>query len=175
MEGSRAILVEIQALVGQSAYSTPRRVGNGVEQNRLHQIVAVLERRLGLDFSRQDVYVNVVGGLRIDEPAADLAIAMAIIGSHRNLAVKTGTVMAGEIGLTGEIRPIRQCQNRLQEAARIGFQQMLVPEMELSAEAASLRVIPVATLSDAIRACFNPQGEARPLQNHENFLSEELV
>jgi DNA repair protein RadA/Sms len=177
MEGTRAILVEIQALVGQSAYSTPRRVGNGVEQNRLHQIVAVLERRLGLDFSRQDVYVNVVGGLRIDEPAADLAIAMAIIGSHRNLAVRTGTVMAGEIGLTGEIRPIRQCMNRLQEAARIGFRQMLVPEMDVSAdaEAASLQIIPVATLSDAIRACFNPQGASLPLPAHEESLSEELV
>jgi DNA repair protein RadA/Sms len=155
MEGSRAILVEIQALVGQSAYSTPRRIGNGVEQNRLHQIIAVLERRLGLDFSRQDVYVNVVGGLRIDEPAADLAIAMSIIGSHRNLAVKAGTVMAGEIGLTGEIRPIRQCQNRLQEAARIGFQQALIPEFELSMlDADTLQAVPVVTISDAIKACF---------------------
>ena len=72
-------------MVGQSAYSTPRRIGNGIEYNRLHQIIAVLERRLGLDFSKQDVYVNVVGGLRIDEPAADLAIAVAIISSARNL------------------------------------------------------------------------------------------
>lgn len=170
MEGSRAILVEIQALVGQSAYSTPRRIGNGVEQNRLHQIVAVLERRLGLDFSRQDVYVNVVGGLRIDEPAADLAIAMAIIGSHRNLSVQPGTVMAGEIGLTGEIRPIRQTRNRVQEADRIGFKRMLMPEMEAATTEASLHCIPIATIADAIKACFG----ARP-EVSEPYLSEEFV
>ena len=160
MEGTRPILVEIQALVGQSTYPSPRRIGNGVEHNRLHQIVAVLERRLGLDFSRQDVYVNVVGGLRIDEPAADLAIAIALIGSHRNLAVKSGTVVAGEIGLTGEIRQVRQCQNRLQEAARIGFKRFLIPDMELPPQGipdpSQLQTLPVATISDAIKACFSP-------------------
>lgn len=165
IEGSRPILVEIQALVGQSAYATPRRVGNGIEYNRLHQIIAVLERRLGLDFSRQDVYVNVVGGLRIDEPAADLAVAVAIISSARNLSVIQGTVVTGEIGLTGEIRPVRQCQNRLQEAARIGFQRMLIPRMELPPnslpDANTLKVFPVATMADTIKACFAPNSFER--------------
>jgi DNA repair protein RadA/Sms len=165
IEGSRPILVEIQALVGQSAYATPRRVGIGIEYNRLHQIVAVLERRLGLDFSRQDVYVNVVGGLRIDEPAADLAVAVAIISSARNLSVIQGTVVTGEIGLTGEIRPVRQAQNRLQEAARIGFQRMLIPRMELPPnslpDAKTLQVLPVATIADTIKACFAPNGFER--------------
>lgn len=160
IEGSRPILVEIQALVGQSAYSTPRRVGNGVEFNRLHQIIAVLERRLGLDFSRQDVYVNVVGGLRIDEPAADLAVAVAIISSVRNLSVIPGTVVTGEIGLTGEIRPVRQALNRLQEAARIGFKRMLIPPIDLPAnvmpEASKLKAIQVSTIADTIKACFDP-------------------
>lgn len=181
MEGSRAILVEIQALVGQSAYATPRRIGNGVEQNRIHQIVAVLERRLGLDFSRQDVYVNVVGGLRIDEPAADLAIAVALIGSHRNLSIQPGTVITGEIGLTGEVRPVRQCQNRLQEAARIGFQRMLIPDMDLPSnlpEGNPFAVIPVATISHAIKACFGALEQSKKIQAtkiEEEFLSEEFV
>lgn len=160
IEGSRPILVEIQALVGQSAYASPRRVGNGVEYNRLHQIIAVLERRLGMDFSRLDVYVNVVGGLRIDEPAADLAVAVAIISSARNLSVIQSTVVTGEIGLTGEIRPVRQCQNRLQEAARIGFKRILTPQMEVSPtdlpETSTLKIFPVSTISDTIRACFAP-------------------
>lgn len=160
IEGSRPILVEIQALVGQSAYATPRRVGNGIDANRLHQIIAVLERRLGLDFSRQDVYVNVVGGLRIDEPAADLAVAVAIISSARNVSVIGGTVVTGEIGLTGEVRPVRQCQNRLQEVARIGFERMLIPRMELPPTGIpqDLQLLPVATMADAVKACFAPPG-----------------
>ncbi len=170
IEGSRPILVEIQALVGQSAYSTPRRVGNGVEFNRLHQIVAVLERRLGLDFSRQDVYVNVVGGLRIDEPAADLAVAVAIISSVRNLSVIPGTVVTGEIGLTGEIRPVRQALNRLQEAERIGFKRMLLPQMDLAKASAAkgspapskLKSFQVSTIADAIKACFDPSNQPGP-------------
>lgn len=170
IEGSRPILVEIQALVGQSTYPSPRRVGNGIDANRLHQIVAVLERRLGLDFSRQDIYVNVVGGLRIDEPAADLAVAVAIISSARNLSVITGTVVTGEIGLTGEIRPVRQCQNRLQEVARIGFQRMLIPRMELppNGTPAKLQLLQVGTISDTVKACFSPRRPGQP----DNF--EEL-
>ncbi|HEY9746115.1 MAG TPA: magnesium chelatase domain-containing protein, partial [Oculatellaceae cyanobacterium] len=175
MEGSRAILVEIQALVGHSAYSTPRRIANGVEQNRLHQIIAVLERRLGLDFSRQDIYVNVVGGLRIDEPAADLAIAMAIIGSHRNLDIRSGTIVTGEIGLTGEIRQVRQMMNRLQEASRIGFRRMLIPGAECPALLeGALQAIPVESISDAIRACFSGSTPAKITEETVNRC-EELV
>lgn len=160
LEGSRPILVEIQALVGQSTYSTPRRIGNGVEYNRLHQIVAVLERRLGLDFSKQDVYVNVAGGLRMDEPAADLAVALAIISSHRNIAVRPGTAVTGEIGLTGEIRQVRQVESRLQEAARIGFQRLLTPEQageRWSGGGPNFEQVAVSTLGDAIRASFEPR------------------
>jgi DNA repair protein RadA/Sms len=127
LEGSRPLLVEIQALVGQSTYPSPRRVGNGIDYNRMHQIVAVLERRLGLDFSRQDIYVNVVGGLRVDEPAADLAVAIAIVSSARDLPVLPGTAVTGEIGLTGEIRPVSQTDRRQREAVRIGLSRMLIP------------------------------------------------
>ena len=184
VEGSRPILVEIQALVGQSTYPSPRRIGNGVEHNRLHQIVAVLERRLGLDFSRQDVYVNVVGGMRIDEPAADLAIAIAIISSHRNLSVLPGTVVTGEIGLTGEIRPVRNSSNRTQEASRIGFKRLLAPKGEdvkakpaaKSAAQSDFRVITVETLADAIRSCFAPQapGQPKPATPHSVETRERL-
>lgn len=162
LEGTRPILVELQALTGQSAYSTPRRVANGVEYNRLHQIVAVLERRLGLDFSHQDIYVNVVGGMRIDEPAADLGIALAIISSHRNLSLRTHTVVAGEIGLTGEIRPVRQWQSRLQEAGRIGFERIVLPRIDAQSGTPSgiIEVLEVSTLSQAIQACFAPQAPA---------------
>ncbi len=108
--------------------------------------------------------MNVVGGLRIDEPAADLAVAVAIISSARNLSVIAGTVVTGEIGLTGEIRPVRQCQNRLQEAARIGFKRMLIPRMELPSnalpDANKLKVFPVSAIADTIKACFAPNSFA---------------
>ncbi len=174
IEGSRPILVEIQALVGQSTYPSPRRVGNGIDANRLHQIIAVLERRLGLDFSRQDVYVNVVGGLRIDEPAADLAVAVAIISSARNLSVIGGTVVTGEIGLTGEIRPVRQCQNRLQEVARIGFKRMLIPQMELPPNGIpeNLQLLPVATIGDTIKACFAPRSFGHTVESASDEASD---
>ncbi len=131
MEGTRPILVELQALVGQSTYSSPRRVANGVEQGRLNQIVAVLERRIGLNFSQQDVYINVVGGIRIDEPAADLGIALAMISSYQNVPIKKGTVVCGEIGLTGEIRAVRLLDQRIREAERIGFDHIIMPEQDV--------------------------------------------
>ncbi|MBY0403147.1 MAG: DNA repair protein RadA, partial [Cyanobacteria bacterium] len=160
VEGSRPLLVELQALVGQSAYATPRRVANGVEFNRLHQVVAVLERRLGLDFSRQDIYVNVVGGLHIEEPAADLAIALAILTSQRNIAILPGTVLAGEIGLTGEIRPIRHGEKRMSEAQTLGFKQMILPQQNLPPQGSGwtghIQLIGVQTLMEALTKSFAP-------------------
>ncbi len=162
MEGTRPMLVEVQALVGQSAYSTPRRVANGADTNRLHQIVAVLERRLGLDFSRHDIYVNVVGGLSIDEPAADLGIAMAIITSQRDLSVRPGTVVAGEIGLTGEVRPVRNLEARILETEKIGFQRIVVPRSESRKRPVPLarykiEVAGVTSVMETISACLSPQ------------------
>ncbi len=127
MEGSRPLLVEVQALVGQTTYSIPRRLGNGVDVNRLHKLVAILERRVGLDLSKYDVYLNVVGGLRIDDPAIDLAAAMAIISSFRDKPVMTNTLAFGEVGLTGEIRPVPQPQRRLAEATQLGLSRAVTP------------------------------------------------
>lgn len=164
LEGTRPLLVELQALVGQSTYASPRRVVNGVETNRLHQIVAVLERRLGLDFSHQDLYVNVVGGLRVDEPAADLGIAMALVTNLRNLSLAPGTVVMGEIGLTGEIRPVRRWRERALEAEKIGFRRVVMPaareEGPSSAPSTTgCHLLPVATLMEAVTVCLDPRVE----------------
>jgi DNA repair protein RadA/Sms len=167
LEGSRPLLVEIQALVGQSTYPSPRRTSNGIDTNRVHQIVAVLERRLGLDFSKQDIYVNVVGGLRIDEPAADLAVAIAIISSARDIPVIAETVVTGEIGLTGEIRSINQIERREKEASRIGFTRMVCPasidptlkNATNSTSNDDIERFSVQTLADAVKACFTPKAE----------------
>jgi DNA repair protein RadA/Sms len=127
LEGSRPLLIELQALAGQSVYASPRRVVNGVETNRLHQVIAVLERRVGLSFANLDLYINVVGGMKIDEPAVDLGMAIALVTSLRDISVKSGTVLMGEIGLTGEIRSVRRWRERLMEAVKIGFTRIVLP------------------------------------------------
>ncbi|MBK8189775.1 MAG: DNA repair protein RadA [Vampirovibrionales bacterium] len=164
IEGTRPVLVEVQALVGQTAYSTPRRLANGVELNRLHQIIAVLERRVGLDLSRHDAYVNVVGGLRLDDPAADLGVALAIVSSWRDVGVRPSLALAGEIGLTGEVRPVRMADRRIQEAARLGLRRLALPAdstLGAPADADAFELLPVANLMDALLACL--PSAARPL------------
>jgi DNA repair protein RadA/Sms len=127
MEGTRPLLVEIQGLTSNTSFGNPRRTPNGIDFNRLLLIVAVLSRRIGLRLGEQDVFVNVVGGLRVSEPAADLAIAAAIASSIRDLPVRAETVLIGEIGLSGELRSVGQIPARLREAANIGFKQAVVP------------------------------------------------
>ena len=127
MEGSRPLLIEIQALVAQSALETPRRVVSGLDLNRLHVINAVLQKRGGVSVGSQDIFANVVGGLRIDEPAADLAVALAIASSANERAIDSRTIAIGEIGLSGEIRAVAQIERRLSEAARLGFRRAIIP------------------------------------------------
>ena len=127
MEGTRPLLVEIQGLTSATSFGNPRRTPNGVDFNRLLLITAVLTRRIGLRLAEQDVFVNVVGGLRVSEPAADLAIASAIASSSRDLPVRAETVLIGEIGLSGELRSVGHMPARLKEAANIGFKQAIVP------------------------------------------------
>ena len=114
-EGTRALLVEVQALVGTTSYPAPRRVATGIEYNRLLQIIAVLEKRIGLNLSKHDVYVNVIGGIEIDEPAADLGIALAIATCYRDVVVDPQTVIIGEIGLSGEIHPVNNIEKLINE------------------------------------------------------------
>ena len=126
-EGTRPMLVEVQALVDQSHLGNPRRVALGLEQNRLAMLLAVLHRHIGISMSDQDVFINVVGGVRIAETAADLPLLLAIISSFKNKPLPKDMVMFGEIGLSGEIRPIQNGVERLNEAAKHGFKQSLIP------------------------------------------------
>ncbi len=131
LEGSRPILVELQALVSSTSYAMPKRMANGVELNRVSLLLAVMEKRLGLHLSGQDVYVNIVGGLRIDEPAIDLGIVAAVTSSLREVPVEPGLLILGEVGLGGEVRAVSQAELRIREAAKMGFKRCLLPERNL--------------------------------------------
>jgi DNA repair protein RadA/Sms len=137
MEGTRPLLVEVQALASRSSLAVPRRAANGIENNRLLLVSAVLSRRMGLPLHDQDLYVNVIGGLRIDEPAADLAVALSVVSSFRDRQIDPTTVVAGEVGLSGELRSVGQLELRLREAAKLGFERAVVPR---SSTAANLRI-----------------------------------
>jgi DNA repair protein RadA/Sms len=127
-EGTRPLVVELQALVSTTSYSSPRRTATGIGTNRLHQILAVLEKHLGLPLSRFDCYLAVAGGLEVEEPAADLGVAAAVVASYRDLTLPPGTVLIGELGLGGQLRPVAQLEQRLQESARLGFSRAVVPK-----------------------------------------------
>ena len=132
VEGSRPLLVEIQALVSRTHFGTPRRLATGVDPQRLALICAVLEKRLGVNLWDQDIYLNVVGGLQVDEPAADLAIAAAILSSLFNRPVIESTLIFGEIGLAGEVRPAMFPEIRLKEASMLGFRRGVIPRQAVS-------------------------------------------
>jgi len=149
-EGTRPLLVEIQALVGTTSYPTPRRVTNGIDMSRLHQILAVLEKRVGLNLSKQDVYVNVMGGIEVDEPSADLGIALAIATCANDIVVDSQTVIIGEIGLSGEIHPVDNIEKRLNEAIASGFKKAIIPYAN-KVESDKIEIVPVKKLIDAIK------------------------
>jgi len=152
MEGTRPILVEIQALASTTSFGLPRRTANGVDLNRLLLLAAVLSKRVGIPLGDQDVFVNVVGGMRINEPAADLAVAIAIASSFRNAPVAADLAMVGEVGLSGELRSVAQTERRLIESARLGFQRCLIPKMGMKVRnvPAGLSVLEARTLDDAL-------------------------
>jgi DNA repair protein RadA/Sms len=152
MEGTRPLLVEIQGLTSSTSFGNPRRTPNGIDFNRLLLIVAVLTRRAGLRLAEQDVFVNVVGGLRVGEPAADLAIAAAIASSTRDIPLRAETVLIGELGLSGELRMVGQMPARLREAAKLGFKMAIVPGRLGRGEPwpDGLKVVEVRTLRQAL-------------------------
>ena len=157
-EGTRPLLVEIQALVGSTSYPSGRRVSNGVDYNRTLQIIAVLEKRLGINLSKQDVYINVIGGMNINEPAADLGVALAILTCARDVIVDIDTVIVGEIGLSGEIRSVNNLEKRIIEAQKLGFKKIIIPNQLSKTEIKNFKgieVIEVKRLFDAINACVN--------------------
>ena len=153
-EGTRPLLVEIQALVDDSSLGNPRRVTVGFEQNRLAMLLAVLHRHGGIHVGDQDVFANVVGGVRVMETSADLALLLAVVSSLRNRALPRDWVVFGEVGLSGEIRPVASGQERLAEAAKHGFKVAVVPKSNAPKKPIpNLKVIPVARLSEALDAC----------------------
>ena len=154
-EGTRPLLVEVQALVGTTPYPTPRRVTNGVDTSRVLQILAVLEKRVGLNLSKQDVYVNVMGGIDVYEPSADLGIALAVATCARDVVVDSQTVIIGEIGLSGEIHPVNNIEKRLNEAVMSGFKKAIIPYAN-KVEDKRIEIVPVKRLMDAISACVSP-------------------
>lgn len=153
LEGTRPLLVEVQALVCPSGFGTPRRMTAGVDHNRVALIMAVLERRVGLRLAAHDAYVSAVGGVKLDEPAVDLAIALAIASSFREKPIQEGLVVLGEVGLTGEIRTVSGLNKRLQEAAKLGFASCLGPVWEQQSESLGIiDYIGVRSLNDAVEA-----------------------
>ena len=150
-EGTRPLLVEIQALVGTTPYPAPRRVANGLDVSRVLQILAVLEKRVGLNLSKQDVYVNVIGGIEVSEPAADVGIAMSIITCVRDVILDSQTALVGEIGLAGEIRAVNNIEKRINEAHKLGFKKIIIPDSnEIQEKFDGIEIIKVKRIIDAL-------------------------
>lgn len=150
-EGTRPLLVEIQALVGTTPYPAPRRIANGVDTGRVLQILAVLEKRIGLNLSKQDVYVNVIGGIDVNEPAADLGIALAIVTCVRDVVFDPETAIIGEIGLSGEIRAVNHIEKRINEAQKLGFKRIIIPESnDVQEEFKGIQIVKVKRILEAI-------------------------
>ncbi|XWK85933.1 MAG: DNA repair protein RadA [Phormidium sp.] len=155
-EGTRPLVVELQALVSPTSYSSPRRSTTGVDYNRLLQILAVLEKRVGIPLSKLDAYVASAGGLNVEEPAVDLGIAIAVVASFRDRMVDPRTVLIGEVGLGGQVRAVSQMELRLKEAAKLGFQKAIVPKGQKFPDY-GLEIIPVSKVIDAIVAAIPAQ------------------
>ena len=154
VEGTRPLLVELQALVTQSVFGLPRRTANGIDYNRLTLLVAVMEKKAGFMLGNQDVYLNVVGGLKVNEPALDLGIILATASSFKNVSIPKGVIALGEVGLTGEVRTINMMEKRLKEAERLGFKKCIIPEnnKKLLKESYKLDIIGVKNINEAMKA-----------------------
>ena len=158
MEGTRPLLVEVQALTNMTPFNLPRRTANGIDVNRLLLITAVLSKRMGARLSNQDVLVNVVGGMRIREPSADLAVALAILSSLKDRPVKNGLIAVGEIGLGGELRSASHLARRLQEATQLGLDTGIIPSLTPKGfmPPESMNIVKVSNLSEAVKAALEP-------------------
>lgn len=168
IEGTRPLLVEMQALTNPSLLPAPRRVASGVDYNRLLLTCAVLTRRAGLSLANQDVIVNVAGGVRVSEPAADLAMALAIVSSVRDIPIRAGTAAVGELGLGGEARAATQIERRINEAARLGLRRCLAPASADFRAPKNVEIVKVASLRDAIGAALTAQRRARRFNDDDN-------
>lgn len=153
IEGTRPILVELQALTATSVFGMPRRTANGIDYNRLTLLIAVLEKRTGLPLGNQDVYLNIVGGIKINEPALDLGIILAVSSSFKNIPILNDVIAIGEVGLTGEVRSVNQIEKRIKEAEKLGFKKCIIPESnkKLLKDTYKLDIIGVQNISEAMR------------------------
>ncbi len=153
IEGTRPILVELQALTATSVFGMPRRTANGIDYNRLTLLIAVLEKRTGLPLGNQDVYLNIVGGIKINEPALDLGIILAVSSSFKNIPIPNDVIAIGEVGLTGEVRSVNQIEKRIKEAEKLGFKKCIIPESnkKLLKDTYKLDIIGVQNISEAMR------------------------
>lgn len=153
IEGTRPILVELQALTSTSVFGMPRRTANGIDYNRLTLLIAVLEKRTGLPLVNQDVYLNIVGGIKINEPALDLGIILAVSSSFKNIPIPNDVIAIGEVGLTGEVRSVNQIEKRIKEAEKLGFKKCIIPESnkKLLKDTYKLDIIGVQNIIEAMR------------------------
>ena len=156
MEGTRPVFVEIQALISPTSFGNPRRMATGIDHNRVPLLMAVLEKRVGMLLQNQDAYLKVAGGVKLDEPAIDLAIAVSIASSFRDKPTRPTDCIIGEVGLTGEVRRVSRIEQRVQEAAKLGFERVILPANNLSGWKGSERIelIGVSSVSEALKAAF---------------------
>ena len=152
IEGTRPILLEIQALVCKTGFGLPRRTAAGADLNRVNLLMAVLEKRAGMPLSSCDAYVNIAGGIRMNEPAIDLGIVLAIVSSYREIAISDKTICFGEVGLSGEVRAVNMAKQRVQEAKKLGFETCILPKVSLTDEVRtdSIQLIGVSNVREAI-------------------------
>ena len=152
VEGVRPFLIEVQALVSTAAYGTPQRSSTGFDGRRLNMLLAVLEKRIGFKLLQKDVFLNIAGGLRVQDPAIDLAVLAAVLSSNMDIALDAGTCLCGEVGLAGEIRPVNRIEQRIAEAQKLGFRRILIPaDSKIDNRRFSIEVVPVKRVTDAFR------------------------
>ena len=157
VEGIRPFLIEVQSLVSSAAYGTPQRSSTGFDLRRLNMLLAVLEKRVGFKLAQKDVFLNIAGGIKVNDPAIDLAVISAILSSNVDLAIDKGVCMAGEIGLSGEIRPINRIEQRIREAAKLGFTKMLIPDFDLknlNVGKLNMEIVRVKKVEEAFKILF---------------------
>jgi DNA repair protein RadA/Sms len=157
IEGVRPFLIETQALVSSAVYGNPQRSSTGFDIRRMNMLLAVLEKRVGFKLAQKDVFLNIAGGLRVNDPAIDLAVISAILSSNMDVAIETGVCMAGEIGLSGEIRPISRIEQRISEAEKLGFRRFLLPKYNLqglNTRKLNIELVPVRKVEEAFRSLF---------------------
>ncbi|MEO8666791.1 MAG: magnesium chelatase domain-containing protein, partial [Ignavibacteria bacterium] len=157
LEGTRPILIEVQALVTSSNYGIPQRTSMGFDYKKLSIIVAVLEKKLGLYLNKSDIFLNIAGGVKIDEPAIDLAVAMSICSSFKDIPVGSETVVLGEVGLSGEVRTISYAERRITEAAKLGFKKIFIPKgnfKNLNPKKFNAEVVGVERINDTVDRLF---------------------